>query len=73
MRSNDSSIPILGRRAFTIVELLIVITIIGILLSLLLPAIESSREAARNVQCMNNIKQLSLAATAHLHAYGYFP
>jgi prepilin-type N-terminal cleavage/methylation domain-containing protein/prepilin-type processing-associated H-X9-DG protein len=58
---------------FTLVELLVVITIIGILIALLLPAVQAAREAARKSQCGNNLKQASLAMLAHEERYKFFP
>lgn len=61
------------RQAFTLVELLVVIAIIGVLVALLLPAVQAAREAARRTQCANNIRQLAIAAQDYHGAQNEFP
>src|SRR4051812_9514442 len=67
------AISLRRRLAFTLVELLVVITIIGMLVALLLPAVQSARERGRQLTCLNNIKQLGLATFSYDSSKGQVP
>ena len=66
-------IKLFRRRGVTLVEVLVSLSVIGLLLALLLPAVQSSREAARKMNCLSNVKQIALGALNYESIFGYFP
>ena len=65
--------PRATKTGFSLIELLVVVTIIGLMMALLLPAVQSAREAARRIQCTSNLKQLGLALQQYETGYGVYP
>jgi prepilin-type N-terminal cleavage/methylation domain-containing protein/prepilin-type processing-associated H-X9-DG protein len=73
MIDHTPAITFRGKRAFTLVELLVVIAIIGILIALLLPAIQAAREGARRMDCKNHLKQIALGCVNHENVQKFYP
>src|ERR1700733_15215673 len=73
MITTDSASQPKRRSGFTLIELLVVIAILALLIALLLPAAQAAREAARRIQCVNNLKQIGLGAANYESANGSFP